>query len=149
MWPKKFLLGNWQVNYLVTNNFISLSIILFSGQFLSIICNWADYGQLWSIIGSSSLFKFFFSKSWCIFGDFFQLYVNSWVIFEKKKKSQCFIMDLLSFQWFTQLLLEVNCQVNNFLNYYMKWLGRARFWVKSRSKPRLRGWGSVKGLDYL
>jgi hypothetical protein len=44
-------------------------------------------------------------------------------------------------------VLEVNCQVNYFLNYCMIWLGQARFWVKSKSKPRLRGRGSVKGLD--
>ena len=53
----------------------------------------------------------------------------------------------MSIQLFPQLLLEVNCQVNYFLNYCMMWLGRARFWVTSKSKPRLRGRGFVKGLD--
>ena len=54
---------------------------------------------------------------------------------------------VLSIQLFTQLLLEIDCKDNNFLSYYMKWLGQARFWFKSRSKPRLRGRGCVKRLD--
>ena len=53
----------------------------------------------------------------------------------------------MSRQLFTQLLLEVKCHGNYFLNYYLKWLSWVRLWVESRSKPRLRGRGWVKGLD--
>ena len=58
-----------------------------------------------------------------------------------------FIGSKMSRQLFTQLLLEVKCQGNYFLNYYFKWFSQVQFWVESRSKPRLPGRGSVKGLD--
>ena len=119
-------------------------------DFWSILFNYVqfvtDYGQLWWIIGNFGWFLWFFGPLKCIFGEnlvnYMSLVINFGICFYN-----FFWKIVFSSQGFTQSFLEADCQGNYFLNYYFRWFGQARFWVKSRSKPGPRGQGSLKGLD--
>ena len=125
----------------------------------------AKIGQLWSNMINQRYCWFisvvffvhlsvFLVKFWsnicqflCNFSKFFFLSFFSKNCFVKSIIYSIIIGSQMSRQLFAQILLEFKYQGNYFLNYYLTLFSHIRFWVKSRSKPRLRGQGSVKGLD--
>ena len=139
-------------------------------KFLSmIVIFWlilVDYGKNWPFMvkyGQSKILlvhlgyflvhlSVFWVKLWLIICQFLGNCGKNFSLVPKN----CFLKSIIysivigsqmSRQLFTQIFLEVKYQGNYFLNYYLKLCSWVRFWVESRSKPRLQGRGSVEGLD--
>ena len=105
-----------------------------------------NFVRLWWIFGQLELMLVYFRSFFVVvhlgvilvnFWSIIRQFISNWTDF-----SPFFLKIVLSSPLFTQLLLEVNCPGNYFLNYYLRWFGQGRFWVKSRSKGegRSRVW---------